>query len=210
MQALGAGEIEEGFVDRQRLDQRREREHRLAHLAADFDVFRHVRLDHHGVRAAAQRLEHRHRRADAVGARHVAAGRDHAAFAAADDHRFVDQASDRRAFRWWRRRRRNRHARWSAGRARDGAPAAASRRPDSALAVSGASARQSRQKLTASRAPNAAAQRGQRLANVRRIAPGLGGKGRQQALVAGEVFQARRPETRVPVRRRESRPGRCR
>ena len=62
-----------------------------AHVAADFAVFRDVRFDDHGLRAAALGLEHRHRRADAVGARHVAAGRDHAAFAAADDHRLVDQ-----------------------------------------------------------------------------------------------------------------------
>ena len=51
------------------------------------DVLRHVRLDHHGVRAGRQRLEHRHGAAHAVGARDVAGGRDHAALAAADDHR---------------------------------------------------------------------------------------------------------------------------
>ena len=91
MQPLGAGEIEKGLVDGQRLDQRRERQHGAAHVAADFAVFRYVRLDHHGVRAAAQRLEHRHRRVDAVGARDITGGRDHTALAAADDHRFVDQ-----------------------------------------------------------------------------------------------------------------------
>ena len=38
-----------------------------------------------------QRLEHRHRRAHAEGARDVAGGRDHAALAAADDQRLVGQ-----------------------------------------------------------------------------------------------------------------------
>ena len=40
---LGAGEVQEGFVDRQRLDQRRQRLHRLPDLATDADIFRHVR-----------------------------------------------------------------------------------------------------------------------------------------------------------------------
>ena len=43
------------------------------------------------VRAELARLEHRHGRADAEGARHVAAGRDDAALAAADDHRLVGE-----------------------------------------------------------------------------------------------------------------------
>jgi hypothetical protein len=42
MEALGAAEIEEGLVDRERLDQRRQRLHQRADLAADADVFRHV------------------------------------------------------------------------------------------------------------------------------------------------------------------------
>ena len=89
MQAFGAGQIEEGFVDRQRLDQRREVEHRLAHGAAGRDIFLHIGLDDDGIRAFGQRLEHRHGRADAEGARDIAASGDHATFAAADDHRFV-------------------------------------------------------------------------------------------------------------------------
>ena len=89
--ALGAGEIEERLVDRQRLDQRRQRLHGVAHLAADADIFRHVGRDHGGVRAERQRLEHRHRRAHAIGARDVAGGRHHAALAAADDHGLVGE-----------------------------------------------------------------------------------------------------------------------
>ena len=91
MQPFGAGQIEKGFVDRQRLDQRRKREHRLAHGAAGLDVFRHIRFDHDGVGTAPLGLEHRHRRADAVSARDVAAGCHYAAFSPADDHRSVDQ-----------------------------------------------------------------------------------------------------------------------
>ena len=87
----GAGQIEKRLVDRQRLDQRRQRLHGVAHLAADADIFRHVGPDHGGLRAQRQRLEHRHRRAHAIGARDVAGGRHHAALAAADDHRPVGQ-----------------------------------------------------------------------------------------------------------------------
>ena len=49
--ALGAGEIQKRFVDRKRLDQRRQRLHRVAHLAPDSDIFRHVGPDHGGMRA---------------------------------------------------------------------------------------------------------------------------------------------------------------
>ena len=156
MQPLGAGEVEERLVDRQRLDQRRQRQHPLAHRAADLDIFRHVRLDDGGVRAELQRLEHRHRRADAVGARDVAAGRDHAALAAADDQRLVgeswvvallDRGVEGVAVDMGDRQRR---------RVRRGARGAASRRPGSAFAASAASVRQSRQNaVTESRAPRA-------------------------------------------------------
>ena len=44
-----------------------------------------------GVRAELARLEHRHRRMHAEGARDVAGGRDHAALAAADDQRLVGE-----------------------------------------------------------------------------------------------------------------------
>jgi hypothetical protein len=46
--ALGAGKIKKRLVDRQRFDQGRQRLHGVAHLAADPDVFRHVRPDHGG------------------------------------------------------------------------------------------------------------------------------------------------------------------
>ena len=87
VQPLGAGQIEEGLVDRQRLDQRRQREHHLADLAADPRIFFHVGPDHSGVRAQPQRLEHRHGRSHPEGAGDVAGRGDDAALAAADDHR---------------------------------------------------------------------------------------------------------------------------
>ncbi len=91
MQRLGSGEIEEGLVDRERLDQRRGLQHELADVPADGAVLAHLRLDHHGVRAELQGLEHRHGRAHAIEARDVAGGRDDAPPAAADDHRLVLQ-----------------------------------------------------------------------------------------------------------------------
>ena len=98
-----------------------------------------------------QRLEHRHRRAHAEGARDVAGGRDDAALAAADDHRLVGEARDRRASRPWRRRRRSRHGRSSARRARGGGPGAASRRRRSAwpaVAIAEAVAAETGRQLT--------------------------------------------------------------
>lgn len=80
---------EKCLVDGERLDQRGERLHRAAHLAADAHILGHVRPDHDCGRAERQRLEHRHCRTHAIGARDVAGGRDHAAFAAADDHGLV-------------------------------------------------------------------------------------------------------------------------
>jgi hypothetical protein len=82
---LGAGEVEERLVDRERFDQRRQRLHGVTHLAADPDIFRHVGPDHGGGGTKLQRLEHRHCRAHAVGARDVARRRHHASLAAADD-----------------------------------------------------------------------------------------------------------------------------
>jgi len=87
--ALGPGQIQKRLVDRQRLDQRRQRLHGMAHLAADPDIFRHVGPDHDRLRAQRQRLEHRHRRAHAEGAGDVARRRNHAALAAADDDGLV-------------------------------------------------------------------------------------------------------------------------
>jgi hypothetical protein len=86
---LGAGEIQKRLVDRQRLDQRRQRLHGMAHLAADPDIFRHVGRNHDRGRTQRQRLEHRHRRAHAKRPGDVARRRYHAALAAADDDRLV-------------------------------------------------------------------------------------------------------------------------
>ena len=91
MQPLRAGKIEERLVDRDRLDQRRQRLHHGADLAADANIFLHVRRDDDCLGAGFQRLEHRHRRAHAVDAGDVAGGRNHAAFSAADDDGLVLQ-----------------------------------------------------------------------------------------------------------------------
>ena len=80
-------EVEHRLVDRQRLHQRRQAPHQRADAARRGDVLRHVRADHHRVRAEPQRLEHRHGAAHARGPGDVAGGGDHAAPAAADDHR---------------------------------------------------------------------------------------------------------------------------
>src|SRR3546814_8930635 len=58
---LGAREVEEGLVDGQRLDQRREGQHALADRAPGLGVFRHLGADDHRVGTGLQRLEHRHR-----------------------------------------------------------------------------------------------------------------------------------------------------
>ena len=91
VQPLGSREIEEGLVDRQRLDHRRQRLHQLAHLAADADIFLHIGRDDDRLRAGFQRLEHRHRRAHALDAGDVAGGGYDTALAAADDDRLVGQ-----------------------------------------------------------------------------------------------------------------------
>ena len=63
------------------------RQHHLPHLAADARIFLHVRPHDARVRAQPQRLEHRHGRAHAVGARDIAGRRRPRRAAAADDHR---------------------------------------------------------------------------------------------------------------------------
>ncbi len=85
--ACGAGQIKHRLVDRQRLQQRRQRRHHGADLPSDCDVFGEVRPDHHRVGTRLQRLEHRHRAAHAINPGDVAGGGDHAAHAAADDDR---------------------------------------------------------------------------------------------------------------------------
>ena len=88
VQRLGAGEVQDSLVDRQRLEQGGQGTHQGAHLAGDGDVFGEVGADHHCVRTGLQRLEHRHGAAHAVDARDIAGRGDHAAGAAADDDGF--------------------------------------------------------------------------------------------------------------------------
>ena len=107
------------------------------------------------VRAEPQRLEHRHGGSDAEGAREIAGGGDHAAVAAADDHRLVgerrvvallDRGIERVAIDMGDRK---------GVELADGERGAASRNPRNAAGRPAASARQSRQKpgVTARRAP---------------------------------------------------------
>ena len=211
VQALGAGEIEKRLVDRQRLDQRRQRQHHLAHLAADARIFLHVRPHDAGVRTQPQRLEHRHRRAHAVGAGDVAGGGDDAAPAAADDHRLggerrivalFDRGVERVAIDMGD----GESVAARRGAASRGEPQAAQR----ALAAA-ASARQSRQKprsrhvafpgLAAERAAGASRSRPGR---CRRCRQTRSGDSRRRA-----YGRARRRESRARARRRGFRRGRC-
>ena len=85
MEFGGAGQVEEGFVEAERFDGGGEGFHQGADRAAGFGVGGEAGFDDDGLRAEFQGLEHRHRGADAVDAGKVAAGRDDAAVAAADD-----------------------------------------------------------------------------------------------------------------------------
>ena len=87
VQRLGARQVQHRLVDRQRLHQRRQFVHQRAHLAGGGGVFFEVRLDDDRVGAGLQRLEHRHGAFHAVYTGDIAGGGDHAAGAAADDHR---------------------------------------------------------------------------------------------------------------------------
>ena len=177
------------------------------------------------MRTKPQRLEHRHRRSYAEGARDIAGGGDDAALAAADDHRLGGKRRDRRASRWWRRTRRNRHGRSRASQARHGAKArrAAGR---AARRCGDASARQSRQKLTATARPSGyvafpiAAERAAGPRDSGRIDGGAIGEGDQRTLVGEHMLQhagekvgrcadSRSPVGRNPVtsRKRPSRSG---
>ncbi len=87
VQSGGPREVEKCLVDRDRLNERGQPPHLGAHRPPDFAVLRHIRPDHHCIRAGGQRLEHRHCGADAIKPRHVAAGEHDPARTAADDQR---------------------------------------------------------------------------------------------------------------------------
>ena len=138
------------------------------------------------------RLEHRHRRADAVGARDVAAGGDDAAFAAADDHRLVGERGvvalfDRGVEGVAVDMRDGQRCRVSAWRASRGEPQAGQR-----AACPDVSARQSRQKpahgtLALPRLRRRALARA--LPTSAGLEAGLGGEGGEQPFVGGEVVE---------------------
>ena len=91
-QSLGAGEVDEGLVDRQAFHQRREALEDLEDLGRDRRVSVVARRNDDRLRAQSQRLAHRLRRVTAVLSRLVAGGRDDAAVAgAADQHRLAAQ-----------------------------------------------------------------------------------------------------------------------
>ena len=175
-----------------RLDLRREIEHGAAHGAADLGVFRHVGPDHRGVRAAAERLEHRHGRADAVGARNVAGGRDHAALAPADNHRLVDE---RRVVALLDRRIEGVAIDMGDGERAERAVAHEPRRAARSAARGGrrrigeAVAAEAHDSLKVSHAPRRAAERGMGARDIARVEPGLGGESGDQAVVGGEVVE---------------------
>ena len=106
-----AGDVDERLVDRELLDERRDRREDRHDLVALLDVARHARRHERRLRARLAGPRHRHRGAHAERARFVARRADHAAVAeAADDHRLPAQARDRRAVRPRRRTRRGRRA----------------------------------------------------------------------------------------------------
>ena len=89
-QAGAAGDVEEGLVEREPLDLVGELAEHLEHLRRDLAVALEARRHDDRLRAAPQRLAHRHRGMHAEAADLVARGGDHAAPAgAADDHRLA-------------------------------------------------------------------------------------------------------------------------
>jgi hypothetical protein len=92
VQAAGARHVEEGLVDRQRLDQRRDLLEDAHDLLGVLRVARVVAPEHHRVGAPLQSDRHRHGRVHAEPARLVARRRDHAAASgAADEHGLATQ-----------------------------------------------------------------------------------------------------------------------
>ncbi len=91
VQALGAGQVEEGFVEGERLDGGGEAFHHGPDRAAGLDVGGEAGFDDHGFGTELEGLKHRHGGADAFDPGEVAAGGDDAAGAAADDEGVVAQ-----------------------------------------------------------------------------------------------------------------------
>ncbi len=84
-QGEGTGDVEERFIERQRLDDRRVAIEDRPHVPADRGVQRVIAGEEHGVRASAPCDRRRHRRAHAVSTSLVRRGRHHAARARAPD-----------------------------------------------------------------------------------------------------------------------------
>ena len=91
MEALGAGEVEIGFVDGNHFDDGREFREDGGDAIAPFGIFFVVAVEKNGVRAEAARGAERHGGVDTEFAGFVAGGGDDAALvgAAADDYRFA-------------------------------------------------------------------------------------------------------------------------
>jgi hypothetical protein len=92
MQSFGPVKIEEGFIDRDGFNKRRQFEHQGSDLPRHASIFCHIGPHHDSLRAGCQRFEHGHGGANAEGPGDIAAGRNDASFAAANDERFVTQA----------------------------------------------------------------------------------------------------------------------
>ena len=89
-ESAARGHVEEGLVERQAFDEVRELAENLEDLRGDLAVALEARRDDHGLRAAPERLAHRHCGMHAETAHLVAGGGDDAAPAgAADDHRLA-------------------------------------------------------------------------------------------------------------------------
>jgi len=85
VEPLGASEIEKGFVEAERFDDRGEALHQRFDLAGDVHIGAHPGGDDDGVGAQLEGLKHRHGGTHALNAGNVAAGGDDPALAAADD-----------------------------------------------------------------------------------------------------------------------------
>ena len=91
MEFLGAAKVEKGFVDRQRLDERRQPQNLGAHRASDLAIFRHVRSDNHLIRASRGALNIGVVERHTVESRDVAAGEHDTTGTAVDDDRPINE-----------------------------------------------------------------------------------------------------------------------